>query len=597
MTATLRGVLAAVVVTCAVPVLVAPRVGAAGMDTLDGVAPAGEPSAFAVVAPSRLADTRLAPCGCTRIDERSIRVVVAGRDGVPSSISAAAVTVTATGSVAPGFVTAFPSGQPLPATSTLNVMAGEDASNSTIVPIGADGSIDLYASVATDIIVDITGVFAPSASSRGGRFQQTVPSRLLDTRLTMRDGLEPGGSVTLPLPAGVAVDAHAVVVNVTSVGAPRRGYLTGYAAGAAPPATSFANPDGTGAAHAASVILPVSANGFTIASSAGGHVVVDLVGWFTGDTAAASADGLLVAVAPTRVLDTRTDLPRLWRGGTREIASPVAAAALVTNVTSVEADTAGFITAYPAGTALPATSSLNAAHRNATTPNLAITTVSTRGTAYYSSRGSDLIVDITGYFTGPPIAAGGTVPPNDAPVPRVLMIGDSTLGGLVSIRSAQTALRGFVPVLDARGCRILVHPSCTSPLTPVAPNTALEAINAAQGPFDIVIIKAGYNDAARDFAWSAGIIIDAARAKGAQAIIWLTYSESTTAGSYNVRNAYLKSVVGTPEFPDLVVADWRTYAAASSGWYADATVDVAVADLAAMLRAEMDERGALERPA
>jgi hypothetical protein len=464
----------------------------------------------------------------------------------------------------------FPSGQARPETSTLNLVTGEDASNSTIVSVGASGSIDLFASVATELIVDITGVFRPAAVASGGRFRPTVPSRLLDTRSTAAAGLEPGASVTVPLPAGVASDARAVVVNVTSVGAMRRGFLTGYAAGAAPPATSFLNTDGNGVARAASVILAVSAGGVTIATSAGGHVLVDLVGWFTGDSAQPASDGLLVAVAPTRLLDTRSDLPRVWAAGTRELPlSLTNAAALVTNVTAVETDGVGFVTAYPAGTPLPPTSSLNVARRNKTTPNLAITTVSTRGTAYYSNRGTDLIVDLTGYFTGAPGEAGEPVPPNVAPVPRVLMIGDSTLGGLVAIKPAQSALRGFTPLLDARGCRLLVHPSCTSRLTPVAPNTALEAINGASGSFDIVVIKTGYNDAARDFAWSAGIIIDAARAKGAQEIIWLTYSESTTAGSYNVRNAYLKSLVGTPEFPDLAVADWRAYASASSGWYAD----------------------------
>ena len=539
-------------------------------------AASGDPSAFAPVGPSRLADTRLTPCGCERMDEHTIRVAVAGRDGVAMNVSAAAITVTATGSLSAGFVSVFPSGQRRPDTSTLNLAVGDDASNSTIVSVGATGSIDVYASVATDVIVDITGIFVPAAASTGGRYQQTVPARLLDTRGSTSDGIEPGGSVTLPLPIGVDADARAVVVNVTSVGATRRGFLTGYAANTAAPATSFLNPDGSGAAHAASVILPVSVNGFTITSSAGGHVVVDLLGWFTGDSAPSSSDGLFVAVAPTRLLDTRSDLPRLWPTGAREVASPVAsAAAVVTNVTSVDAEGIGYVTAYPAGTVLPPTSSLNAAHRNATTPNLAITAVSTRGTAYYSSRGTDLIVDISGYFTGAPIEASGPVPPNVAPVPRALMIGDSTLGGLVAVRSAQSALRGFAPVLDARGCRLLVHPSCTSPLTPVAPNTALDAINTAPGSFDIVVIKTGYNDAARDFAWSAGIIIDAARAKGAQAIIWLTYSESTTAGSYNARNAYLKSLVGTPAFPDLVVADWRTYAAGSSGWYADDRVHLA----------------------
>ena len=580
---TSRCVIAVTLLVVAVPLgPVPPAIARRPARTPTALSVTGDASAFRPVGPTRVADTRLASCGCQRIDANTIRVEVRQLQPVvddvssPLPVSAVAVTVTATGSVGAGYVTVFPSGQTQPDTSTLNLVAGDDASNSTIVAVGTAGSIDVFASVATDLIVDVTGLFNTADTTSSGRFQQTVPSRLLDTRATSPAGLDPGASVTVPLPAGVASDASAVAVNVTSVGAVRRGFLTGYAAGAAPAATSFLNPDGTGSARAASVILPVSANGLTIASSAGGHVIVDLVGWFTGVSAASSSSGLFVAVAPTRLLDTRSDLPRVWPGGTREVAAPVAgAAAVVTNVTSVEADGVGFVTAYPAGTALPPTSSLNAAHRNATTPNLAITSVSTRGTAYYASRGTDLVVDLTGYFTGAPVEASGAVPPNVAPVPRVLMIGDSTLGGLVAIKSAQSALRGFTPLLDARGCRLLVHPSCTSPLTPVAPNTALEAINSSPGSFDIVVIKTGYNDAARDFAWSAGIIIDAARAKGAQEIIWLTYSESTTAGSYNARNAYLKSIAGTPEFPDLVVADWRTYAAGSSGWYADDRVHLA----------------------
>ena len=75
-------------------------------------------------------------------------------------------------------------------------------------------------------------------------------------------------------------------------------------------------------------------------------------------------------------------------------------------------------------------------------------------------------------------------------------------------------------------------------------------MNHANGTFDIVVIKTGYNDAARDFAGAVGVIVAAGRhAKGAQQVIWLTYSESTTAGSYNIRNGYLKSLVGSSELP------------------------------------------------
>ena len=251
-------------------------------------------------------------CGCVQIDPHTIRITIAGRPGIVAGISAAALTITATGGSTPGFVTVFPSGQPRPATSTLNVAAGADASNSTDHPSRRDGMPSMFASTDASLIVDITGSFLPSDTATSGRYLPTPGARLLDTRNSMVLGIAPGSSVTLPLPSGVDAGARGVVVNVTSVGAVRRGFLTGYAAGSAAPATSFMNPNGSGAAIAASVILPVSASGLTIASSAGGHVIVDLVGWFTGDSAPSSSTGLLVAVAPTRLLDTRTDLPRLW---------------------------------------------------------------------------------------------------------------------------------------------------------------------------------------------------------------------------------------------------------------------------------------------
>lgn len=533
-------------------------------------------SSFRALAPARLADTRQPACGCIRLDAHTIRVVVAGRAGADAGISAAALTITAAGASEPGFVTVFPTGRPQPNTSVLNLPVSAATSNSTIIPVGEGGAVDIYTSVNASLIVDVTGTFQPAATATEGRFRPTAPARLLDTRSSQP--LAVGGSVTVPLPAGVDAGALALAVNVTSVGAATSGFLTGYAAGASPPATSFMNPDGSGSAKAASVILPASAGGVTIASSAGGHVIVDLVGWFTGEGAASSADGLLVAAEPTRILDTRASSPRLWRGGTREVALPVAsAAALVTNVTAVNPDAPGFVAAYPAGAGLPSTSTLNAAGRNSTTPNFAITVPSTRGTAYFADAGTDLLVDLTGWFTGAPIAATQPPPTNDAPHPRVLMIGDSTLGGLFEIPRTRGALRGFEYVLDTKPCRRLVRASCVSAFTHYAPNTAQNAIDTSAGSFDVVVIKTGYNDGAADFEAAIPVIMDAARAKGAQVVVWFTYSESQTPGAYNSQNATLRRMAGSAAFPDLVVAEWRAYAADTSGWYAADRVHLATA--------------------
>lgn len=537
------------------------------MVAADAPAPSTDTAAFSAITPVRLADTREADCGCTVLDANTIRVVVAGRDGIAADISAAALTITATSTPGQGFVTVYPSGTTRPNTSTLNLPGGAATSNSTIIPVGDGGAIDVYSTSPTNLIVDATGTFTDAASATSGRFVPVAPIRLLNTRGGLP--LPVDGSVTVSLPVGVDPDAVAVAVNVTSVGAGTRGFVSGYAAGAEAVATSFMNPDGSGRARAASVILPVSADGFTITTTSGGHLIVDLVGWFTGPTAADATDGLLVAIAPTRVLDTRVQLPHVWTWGTRELPLPVSPiAAVVTNLTMVAPDAAGYVTAYPAGTALPATSSVNAPFRNAIVPNLAITPVSDRGSAYFSSNGTDLIVDLTGYFTGTPAVATLPVPTNPAPTPRVLMVGDSTLYGLNELPRTQQAFRGFTPVLEAKPCRRLVTTSCKSHFTLQIPTTALVAINSAVGTFDAVVIKTGYNDSASTLERDVQKIVEASRAKGAKVIIWMTYSESTKPGWYDNHNAILRRLAGSAAYPDLVVADWRAFASKSVGWYA-----------------------------
>ncbi len=536
--------------------------------------PSGPASTYQPVGPIRVADTRQLDCGCTHIDGSTIHVQIAGRvvDGisVPASIVAAAITITASNPSAAAFVTASPSSSARPETSTVNVRSGVDIANSTIVAVGPDGAIDLFAQAPMDLIVDLSGVFVEATSATAGRFQPLAPARLLDTRSP--DGELPMGTVvTVPLPVGVASDAVALAVNITSVDAAHTGYLSAFPAGTDPPSTSIINPDGSGSPMAATVIVPVTPAGLSVLTQAGGHVLVDVVGWFTGPSAPSSADGLFVPTTPTRMLDTRSSRPRLWSGGTREVAAPVAAAALVTNLTVDTADGPGYVTAFPAGTGLPNTSSLNAARRDTTVANMAITVQSTRGVAYYSSRGTDLLVDLTGWFTGAPVAATAPVPANTPPSPRVLLLGDSTLAALNVSTSSQRALLGFQPVLDAEPCRRLVRPSCKSDFTLRVPNTGVQAINTTPGAIDGLVVKAGYNDSSTGFEDVVAQIMAAARAKGATFVIWLTYSEghtSSQAVTYQRNNATLQRLAGSAAYPDLFVADWRTYAAPSTGWYA-----------------------------
>lgn len=571
---------AARVVTCAVATAIAMLAAPSyqGVHDVALAAPMGTapPAAFEAVGPVRMADTRRPACTCERIDARTIRVTIGGTEQVPNPITAAAVTVTITRSTGNGFATVFPSGTSRPLASTVNYLAGVDRANSAIVRVGDGGSIDVYTSSNADVIVDVTGVFSDASEATSGRFVSLTPRRILDGREPgATTGLmAPGSSATISMPASVPSDATAVAVNITSLEAQRAGFLIGYAAGGREPTTSVLNVDGSGSPIAAAVLLPVTPSGITVKNTAGGRILVDLTGYFTGPSAPTSSEGLFVATTPTRLLDTRAQITRVWKRGTVELSSPFPdASALVTNVTAVVTDGPTFVTAYPAGIPLPVVSALNAPGRGNTVPNAAITPTSERGVAFYSWLSTDLIVDLNGYFMGAPVPAELPVPAN-TPVPRrVLVVGDSTLAVVRNMPQTQALFVGLDPVLDAQGCRRLVWPSCYSDSDFRIPNTVEEAILETPGVVDAVVVMAGYNDWNSPFGMFVDVIMDAARSKGARQVVWLTLAEGRWPGSrWSAIAAYAQNTndlwAASPRHHDLVVADWRTYLSRSVGWTA-----------------------------
>ncbi|MCB0967355.1 MAG: hypothetical protein KDB37_11010 [Ilumatobacter sp.] len=541
------------------------------------VSAAPDTSRLVPVGPIRVADTRAADCGCTRLDTQNFTVDVAGHPDVPDDAVAVAVTLTAPPNGEFGHVTAYPGGTTLPTTSNLNTRPWSVVANSAIVRLGADGDLAFHLHRPGDLIVDITAAFVPADTSSAGRFVPVAPRRLADTRTpTPPSGpLGAGGALHIALPSEVDVDATAVVVNITSVLEPNAGHLSAHPAGSPAGDTSFLNLDGSGRVVAASVVLPVDAGGFTVESFGGGHLIVDLAGWFTGPGAADSDVGLFVPADPSRMLDTRLEGRRLWQNGTIELPFPVAgASAAVTNLTVVAPDRTGHVTAFPARTPLPDTSSVNAAFRDQTVANMAITRVSTSGLAYRSHASTDLIVDLTGWFTGTPAAsttaAGSNQPP---PPPRVLLVGDSTLASLIYQPETTRALIGFEAVYDRGNCRRLLRQSCVSPTTGVRPTTAVEAIYAAPGTFDIVYIKAGYNDWFTYFPAEFDAVVQAARAKGAHTVLWQTYNTAvyrpTEMQAYQEKNVSLRAIVGLPQYDDVHLADWSTYSDPRRDWFWD----------------------------
>lgn len=164
-----------------------------------------------------------------------------------------------------------------------------------------------------------------------------------------------------------------------------------------------------------------------------------------------------------------------------------------------------------------------------------------------------------------------TLPP---PTPRVLIVGDSSLEGLKFYSGSQRALAGMDYLLDAESCRRLTRASCHS-LAGNVPDTALDAIRAAPGWFDAVVIGTGYNEGSATFSFDFDQIVAAARAKGAVRIVWMNYrlrdgltrGGTDNNGSYVTNNATLLAKVASGSFADVTVADWLDYTAPARDWF------------------------------
>ena len=86
-------------------------------------------------------------------------VVVAGRAGVPADASTVVLNVTVTETQSPGFLTVYPCGIDPPLASNVNYEVGTTAPNAVIVKVGSSGSVCLFNSQATHLVVDVNGYF------------------------------------------------------------------------------------------------------------------------------------------------------------------------------------------------------------------------------------------------------------------------------------------------------------------------------------------------------------------------------------------------------------------------------------------------------
>ncbi|MFD7080772.1 PKD domain-containing protein [Streptomyces sp. NPDC002181] len=264
-------------------------------------------SDFTPYAPTRLLDTREgtgAPRGMVQAYS-STKVKIAGNGKIPAGVTAVALNVTATNTSNPGHVTVFAGGTTRPTTSNVNFVAAQTVPNMVIVPVGKDGTVELYNGSWTpiDLIADITGYFTRTAASG---YTPMTPVRAVDTRSGQGAPQgQVGGRKSIGVQLGgwyVPSSATAVALNVTATNPREDGHLTAYPSGQQAPNTSNVNFKAKQTV-ANSVIVPVGPDGkvnIFNGAWAGTDVIVDVVGYYSPDSS-----GAFMPLAPRRMLDTR----------------------------------------------------------------------------------------------------------------------------------------------------------------------------------------------------------------------------------------------------------------------------------------------------
>jgi len=263
--------------------------------------------------PVRVLDSRTALGGHGRTfgPGESFALPVAAAAGVPADATAVALSITGAQAGATTFVTVWNAGAPRPTASTLNLVRGQTAANSATVPLSGDGSVSLYNNLGTvHLVIDVMGYFRTSSDASSGQFAPLpAPTRLLDTRAGTggRAGAVPGGQTITLAVAGVAgvprASTRSVVLTVTATQPSATTFVTVWPGGSRP-ATSNLNVV-AGETRAVLVLAALGSDGAVrLYNNAGAaHLIVDVVGWYTGVTPPAAA-GNPALPGPTAVSST-----------------------------------------------------------------------------------------------------------------------------------------------------------------------------------------------------------------------------------------------------------------------------------------------------
>ncbi len=375
-----------------------------------GAAPVATPFQLIPIAPCRLVDTRNAAdrLGGPALAGQASRdfPIPSGSCGIPSNAAAYSLNVTVVPESSLGYLTVWPTGQNRPNVSILNSVDGRVKANAAIVPAGTNGSVSVFASNDTHLILDINGYFVPAGTTSALAFFPLTPCRIADTR---NSGLGVFGAPSLTgqevreyqlqqSNCGIPLNAQAVSVNFTAAPRGPLGDITVWQHGQVQPLVSTLNAS-TGQVTANASIVPADIDVF---ASNDTDLVIDTNGYFASPY---TGQGLsLYTLGPCRIIDTGL-VPGLGpisgvypvNADASSCAVPPNAEAFVLNMTVIPVGALGYAALLSVEQAQPVVSTLNASD-GVITSNMAIVSTSEGSVNVFASNSTNLILDIFGYF-------------------------------------------------------------------------------------------------------------------------------------------------------------------------------------------------------
>ncbi len=383
--------------------------------------------------PIRLLDTRSGETGCDMLGAPiaggTDRTQLARRtcDGVMIPANAMAITGNITPlSNASGYVTLFPSNATRPLVANSNFVSGDIVNNVYTVGLGNDGSFKIYASATTDVVIDVSGYFAPPGT--GGLYFHPLPQpvRLLETRSGETGCDAPGapiaGGANRTQPGRVTCNtvtipstAQALVGNATVVFPATSGYITLYPSTAAQPLVANGNYVGGDIVNTPFTVGLGADGAFKIFTTATTDMVVDVLGYYSPDATDVNGAGFLFysLSAPVRLLDSRPGEAACFTPGAPFTGGveysqqavgtcagqtiPANAAAVLGNVTTVN-PVGGFLTLWPSNVTRPLVATSNFATGQIANRHFIVGLGLDEAFKLYASGSTHLVTDLSGYF-------------------------------------------------------------------------------------------------------------------------------------------------------------------------------------------------------